>query len=95
MALHLDPEQHRPEKRIAGDAVERQELRPASAAAALATGSMICPDCELPIAVDEALPAAVPIACPFCDYAAPARSFLRRDAVDLPSNRVDLVARFD
>lgn len=95
MALHLDPDHHGPQKRLGGERVEREELRPASAASALATGSMICPTCELPIAVGAALPAASPIACPFCDHTAPARAFLRRDAFDLPSNRVDLVARFD
>lgn len=95
MALHLDPEHHGPEKRSEGDRIEREELRPASAATALATGSMICPACELPIAVGTALPAADPMSCPFCDHTAPARAFLRRDAFDVPSNHVDLVARFD
>ncbi len=95
MALHLDPDQHRPEKRLTGEEISREELRPASAAASLATGSMICPECELPISVGTPLPAASTLACPFCDHAAPARTFLRRDAFDVPSNRVDLVARFD
>ena len=73
--------------------MELPELRPATAGATLATGSMICPDCELPIAVRSALPATSHLICPFCDHHAEARAFLRTDVRDTRANRVDLVAR--
>jgi hypothetical protein len=54
---------------------------------------MICPDCELPIAVGSGLPAVSELVCPFCDHSAEARRFLRQDVRDTRANRVDLVAR--
>jgi hypothetical protein len=93
MALHLDPHDHRPEERMRGAGIEAEDYRPATTAATLATGSMICPQCELPIAVGTGLPATSYLICPFCDHAGEARSFLRRDVRDTRSNRVDLIAR--
>jgi hypothetical protein len=93
VALHLDPHSDRPEHRLRGEAVEAEELRPAADSATLATGSMICPSCELPIAVGAGVPAISRLQCPFCDHSGEARAFLRRDVRDTRANRVDLVAR--
>jgi hypothetical protein len=95
MALHLDPHEHRREERQTRTGVEYPELRPTSAGALLASGSMICPSCELPIAIRSAVPATSHLVCPFCDHHDEARSFLRPDVRDTGSNRVDLVARID
>ncbi len=75
--------------------MELPEIRPASAASTLASGSMICPSCELPISLEAALPALDELVCPFCDHTDEARTFMRRDVLDTRSNRVDLVARID
>ncbi len=93
MALHLDPYEHRSENDLRAQGIEAEHVRPATDATRLATGSMICPACELPIAVEAALPATRDLACPFCDHTDEARAFLRRDVRDTSSNRVDLVAR--
>ena len=93
MALHLDPFEHRREDERRAESIEAEEVRPATAGAVLATGSMICPGCELPIGVGTGVPAISELACPFCDHAGEARDFLRRDIHDTRANRVDLVAR--
>jgi hypothetical protein len=93
VALHLDPHEHRSEEQLRAQGIELPEIRPATAGAVLASGSMICPDCELPIAVGAGVPAVSELVCPFCDHAGEARAFLRRDVSDTRANRVDLVAR--
>ena len=93
MALHLDPHEHRSEEQLRRDGIELPEVRPATAGAVLCSGSMICPGCELPIAVGTGVPAVSSLRCPFCDHSAEARMFLREDVRDTRANRVDLVAR--
>jgi hypothetical protein len=59
----------------------------------LAHGALVCPSCELPIAVEMRLPATGILHCGFCDHAAEARQFLREDVFDTVENEVYLVAR--
>lgn len=93
MALHLDPHEHDADDHGGRERIESEEVRPAIAGAVLASGSMICPGCELPIAVGAGVPAVADLVCPYCDHAGEARAFLRRDVRDTRANRVDLVAR--
>ena len=54
-----------------------EELRPARSRR-LASGTLACPRCDAPVALGEgAHSPAAPLACPFCDHAAPLRDFLR------------------
>jgi hypothetical protein len=59
----------------------------------LAHGSLVCPECELPIAVMRRLPATGALRCGFCDHVAEARAFIREDVFDTVENEVYLVAR--
>jgi hypothetical protein len=59
----------------------------------LAHGSLVCPECELPIAATLRLPAAGALRCGFCDHVAEARAFVREDVFDTVENEVYLVAR--
>jgi hypothetical protein len=59
----------------------------------LAHGSLVCPECELPIAVAYRLPATGDLRCGFCDHVAEAREFIREDVFDTVENEVYLVAR--
>jgi hypothetical protein len=94
VALHLDPHEHDPEDHGGRERIEPEEVRRTTAdASVLATGSLICPGCELPISVGAGVPAISELVCPFCDHAGEARAFLRRDVSDTRANRVDLVAR--
>ncbi len=96
MPLHLDPFEHRPlrrtekvraadvdsERRIVRDGIER-----------IGHGALVCPSCDLPLAVADPVPAGAEVRCGFCDHAAPARRFLVRDVYDTVANEVYLIAR--
>ena len=96
MALHLDPFQPEPvrrtekvraadvgsERRIVRDGIER-----------IGHGALVCPECDCPVMVAEAVPAGQRIDCGFCDHSAPARRFLVRDVYDTVANEVYLIAR--
>ena len=59
----------------------------------IARGSLVCPECDLPLPGRPAVSAFQPISCGWCGHAAPARDLLREDRVDAPASRVALVAR--
>ena len=59
----------------------------------LAHGSLVCPECELPIVAKRRLPATGALRCGFCDHVAEARAFIREDVFDTVENEVYLVAR--
>lgn len=42
----------------------------------LATGSLACPRCDAPVSPPGPVSPADPLACPYCDHAAPTRDFL-------------------
>jgi hypothetical protein len=91
MALHLDPDgQLDPdrEERLRATAAHI-ELRPADRIAHLATRSLACPACGMPIAIAEPVGFSERIACAFCEGAAPTREFVR----DRGWPQVDVIAR--
>jgi hypothetical protein len=93
VALHLDPSaQPDPERedelRAHG---ARVEIRPSERVARLAVRSLACPNCGVPVAIPAPVAWSEPIACAFCESAAPTRDFVREQGWP----PVDLIARFD
>src|SRR5947208_11842587 len=75
----------------ADSALERRILR--DGAQVLAHGALVCPSCNVPIAVHGQLRAGDQLRCGFCDHVAPARTFIAVDVFDTVANEVYLVAR--
>ncbi len=73
-------------------ALERKLLRDGHQV--IARGSLICPECELPLPGRPAVPARALIHCGWCGHSAPARELFRANVLDAPANAVALVARF-
>ena len=96
MALHLDPYGREPvretrkvraadigeERRIVRDGIER-----------IAHGALVCPGCNLPVLIEDRVPATRRLRCGFCDHHAPAREFVVRDVYDTVANEVYVIAR--
>jgi hypothetical protein len=61
----------------------------------LAHGALVCPDCSMPVRIEEPIGAGASLECGFCDESAPAREFLVRDVYDTPRNEVFLIARIE
>jgi hypothetical protein len=61
----------------------------------IAHGSLICPQCELPLPGRPAVPAAALIHCGWCGHTARARELFRPNVLDAPANGVALVARLN
>jgi hypothetical protein len=59
----------------------------------LAHGSMLCPECALPISPPPRIRPRAELRCGFCDHGAPVHAFVRDDAFDTPGNTVMVVAR--
>jgi hypothetical protein len=59
----------------------------------LARGSMLCPECALPLAPPWRVRPRAELSCGFCEHSAPAHAFVHDDAVDTPGNAVMVVAR--
>jgi uncharacterized Zn finger protein (UPF0148 family) len=100
MAFHLTPDPGDPgEPRVrigrTGGAEAGEERRLVrDGAQVLAHGALICPECDLPLALLRRFRATGPTRCPYCDHAAEARDFIREDVYDTLANEVYLVARF-
>jgi hypothetical protein len=91
MALHLGPigrDDPDREQRLKGTAGQ-VEIRPAERAAHLATRSLACPDCGMPIALEAPVGWDEAVACAFCESVAPTRTYLREHGWP----EVDLIAR--
>ena len=73
----------RAERRIMRDGVEW-----------LAHGALICPGCDLPIALSAPISIATPLRCFYCEHEARAREFVTRDVFDTLGNEVYVVAHF-
>ena len=89
--MHIDPAatpDPERDERLRGKAA-RVELRPAERAAWLATRSLACPDCGMPLALGGPVGWDEEIACAFCEQIAPTREYVRRHG--WPS--VELIAR--
>jgi hypothetical protein len=96
MALHLDPSGAEPvreqrkvraaeigeERRIVRDGVQR-----------IAHGALVCPGCNLPVLIENRVPAGRRLQCGFCDHGAPAREFVVSDVFDTVANEVYVIAR--
>jgi hypothetical protein len=80
-----DPER---EQRLKGTA-GRIEIRPAARVAQLATRSLACPECGMPLSLAAPIRWNESIACAFCEGIAPTREYLR--PYGWPE--VDLIAR--
>ena len=59
----------------------------------LARGSMLCPECALPIAPPPRIRPRAELRCGFCTHVGPAHAFVRDDVVDTDGNAVMIVAR--
>jgi hypothetical protein len=92
MALQFDPAA-RPdpelESRLRGSAA-RIEIRPAVRVAHLATRSLACPGCAMPLELTEPVRWRDRLACPFCERVAPTGDFVQRQGWP----EVDVIARF-
>ena len=59
----------------------------------LARGSMLCPECALPIAPPPRIRPRAELRCGFCAHVGPAHAFVRDDVHDTAANAVMVVAR--
>jgi hypothetical protein len=90
MALQFDPGA-RPDPELDSHLrrAGRMEIRPAVRVAHLATRSLACPGCAMPLELTEAVGWRDRIACPFCERVASARDFVQRHGWP----EVDVIAR--
>lgn len=89
-----DPGEDRVAAGAVGGAEAQLELRlTRDGVQVLARGSLVCPECELPLPSRPAVPAFRVLHCGWCGHSAPARALLREDVSDAPGSRVALVAR--
>jgi hypothetical protein len=83
------PDPERDERLRASTA--RIELRPATRVAHLATRSLACPSCRMPLALATPVGWGEELACAFCEEVAPAAAYLQRRGWP----EVDVIARLD
>jgi hypothetical protein len=91
VALHLDPNSQPDRERedeLSAKAA-RVELRPSRRLARLAMRSLACPSCGVPVALSGPVGWDEPIACAFCESAAPTSEYVREEGWP----RVELIAR--
>jgi len=99
MAFHLTPSPGDPGEpqvrsgRVGGAEAGEERRLIRDGAQVLSHGSLICPECDLPLAAGSRLPATGGARCPYCAHEAEARSFVQEDVFDTLANEVYLVAR--
>jgi hypothetical protein len=59
----------------------------------LAHGALVCPGCDMPLAIASPVAAGAWLRCGFCEHTDRAREFLSRDVFDTLANEAQLVAR--
>jgi len=96
VALHLDPQGQEPVRetrnvRVADIGEERRVVR--DGIQRIAHGALVCPSCNIPVVIEDAIAAGAEIACGYCDHAARAREFVADDVYDTLANEVYVVAR--
>jgi len=69
-----------------------EELRPARSTSELATGTMACPQCDVPVMPAGPVRPADPIGCPFCGTTGAVRDFLTLEDPARPARVVVRVA---
>ena len=79
--------------RVDGARVGAHHLLVRDGTQVLAHGSLICPNCALPISTPAPFSAAAHVVCGYCEHSAPGRHFLAEDVFDTLANEVYLVAR--
>jgi hypothetical protein len=91
VAFHRRIDGSEPVSRPAAGAVELRLGR----STALATGTLACPRCDVPVALTAGpVAAADPLACPYCGHAGAVREFLSLAAPSRPARvEVRVVAR--
>jgi hypothetical protein len=93
VALHrdlegADPVRAQPVERVAG----RHELRRAETTWQMATGTLACPGCDVPVLPAGAMSPADSVSCGFCGHAGAVRDFLSLGEPTRPA-RVAVVVR--
>jgi hypothetical protein len=96
MALHVDPFGREPIRetrkvRIGDIGEERGLVR--DGVQLIGHGALVCPGCNLPVVIDDHVPATRELRCGFCSHEAQARDFVARDVFDTVGNEVYVVAR--
>ena len=76
-----DPVRWEPGARLDGT----QQLRRVRRSRVIATGTLACPRCDAPVALDGPLGPAHPLGCPFCGPDGALRDFLSLDAPTRPA----------
>ncbi|MGI9020400.1 MAG: hypothetical protein ACR2G3_06800 [Solirubrobacterales bacterium] len=79
--------------RVGGAEADSERRLVRDGAQVLGHGALICPECELPLALAGRLRAAGPVRCPYCGHESEARAFVREDVYDTLANEVYLIAR--
>ena len=59
----------------------------------IAHGALICPECAVPLALGDSVPAGRWMSCGYCGHTDRARTFLVRDVYDTVGNEAYMVAR--
>ncbi|MGI9557265.1 MAG: hypothetical protein ACR2N5_04910 [Solirubrobacterales bacterium] len=98
MGLHLEPNDWQPldeqgRIRVSDVGEERQIIR--DGIQRLIHGALICPGCELPLALGAATSVATRLRCGYCEHEDRARKFVTPDVYDTVSNEVYVVAHVD
>ena len=96
MPLHLDPFGQEPIRetrkvRVGDIGEERRIVR--DGVQQIGHGALVCPGCNLPVLIQDHVPAGQPLRCGFCDHQAPARDFVAPDVFDTVANEVYVIAR--
>jgi hypothetical protein len=95
VALHLDPSGPEPVRdtrkvRVGEIGEERGVVR--DGVQHLAHGALVCPACNLPLALPGAVHAGTELRCGYCDHVARAREFVAADVYDTVANEVYVIA---
>ena len=59
----------------------------------LGHGALVCPGCNLPVVLEQHVPATSELRCGYCSHEGEARAFVARDVYDTVANEVYVVAR--
>jgi hypothetical protein len=96
VALHLDPHGREPVRetrkvRASDVGEERSVVR--DGVQQISHGALVCPGCNMPVLIEDSVPAGKHLRCGFCDHEAPARDFVSPDVFDTVANEVYVIAR--
>ena len=96
MALQFDPSGHEPIRetrkvRVGDIGEERRLVR--DGVQLLGHGAMVCPGCNMPVVIEDHVPATSTLRCGFCSHEDEARAFVTPDVFDTVANEVYVIAR--